>query len=141
MVSRRPSFRNQLNDAFWMPPLKTAKKNQRNLGQAKTAERQRDLQGYLKRGYQRKAGPPQGPRFWRNSSGNRQRWEGPARPLFVTICHKRSEGRPSPLTEEGYLSRMRPQLGAVSLPARSESVTQKRYAVFVFAFGAAQASA
>ena len=33
---------------------------------------------------------------------------------------------------------MRAQLGALCLPARSESVTQKRYAAFVFAFGARQ---
>ena len=67
-------------------------------------------------------------------------------PIRTCACHGQAKGRVaaalrlSPFTEEGYLSRMRPQLGAVFLPARSESVTQKRYAAFVFAFGACQTS-
>src|ERR1041384_663878 len=86
IVSRRPSFRNQSNDAFWMSirfgssrTCLTREKDVRargaatlavkryslpyngerirNLGQAKTAERQRDLQGYRKQGPQRKRRP------------------------------------------------------------------------------------
>src|SRR5438067_4462215 len=47
------------------PPLK--RRRIRNLGQAKTAERQRDLQEYPKGASHRKADPP-GPALWRNGS-------------------------------------------------------------------------
>jgi len=65
---------------------------------------------------------------------------GSAKPAVLADQREgRAEARPSAATEEGYLSRMRAQLGTLSLSVRS--VTQKRYTLFVFVPGACQASA
>ena len=83
-----------------------------------------------------------GPRSrWDGTGGLRKREEAPVwTPLRALALLKRraTPRRPSAFSEEGYLRMIGAQLGALLLPARLESTTQKRKLKmsFVFTLGA-----